>query len=82
MAVGGGGSGTAGIAGSASVNDTEHTTYAWLGIGTEVNVDNAGASATQGIAVDGVRHLDGRPASPARWPSAAPPASASASTSR
>jgi hypothetical protein len=51
IAVGGGGSGTAGVAGSTTVNDTEHTTHAWLGIGTEVNVDNAGASATQAVNV-------------------------------
>ncbi|MDZ4169923.1 MAG: hypothetical protein U1E26_09770, partial [Coriobacteriia bacterium] len=41
--------GTAAVAGSVNVNVLTNTTNAYIGSGTEVNLDNSGAAATQGV---------------------------------
>ena len=51
VTVGGSGGSTAGIAGSVSVNDFQHVTWAWIGGATTINAVNTGAAATQGVAV-------------------------------
>jgi hypothetical protein len=58
VAVGGGGGGTAGVAGSATVNVLLHTTEALVGAGTTINEDNSDATAGQSIALLAVDELD------------------------
>ena len=82
VAVGGGGSGTAGIAGL-DLGQRHRAHHPRLARHRHRGQRRQRRrERVAGHRRDGVRHHDGRPASPARWPSAAPPASASASTSR
>ncbi len=73
VAVAGGGGGTAGVAGSASVNVVNETTDAYLDQSAVVTGSNASVAASNLTKIVGAA---------ARWPSAAPPASARASMSR
>ena len=56
LAIGGGGAGTAGVAGSVIVNTTTHVTHAQIGHGTTVNGNNSGAQAGQSIVLRALDH--------------------------